>query len=363
MFKLVQCVTLGGCLEQADNMCVYSVNEKPLIGVSVVILNYNGSKFLRNLFESLSNQTFRDFEVVFVDNKSTDNSLQLLRKILSDRSLRHLSVKIIRNAINLGYSKGNNIGLEYTDGKYIVFLNNDTYVSQIWLEKLVKVMDIHPTIGACQSRLIQEQTGEVQTDGWLLDVFGMTQGAVFCRNSLQTVSKIPFYVSGASMIVRASALKKIDGFDPELFYGDFDLCWRLRLLGYDMAVALHSVCYHFGGVATKMLVSPVKAIYNHDCEVLRVLLKNYSMRNIVKRVPLSVIVMLIEATYFSLKYRNPLYIVAFLQALKWNLRKFGNTLVARSKIQNNRKVSDHEIENRMTDYSALLKRNGTVEIA
>jgi GT2 family glycosyltransferase len=323
--------------------------------VSIIILNYNGSRFLRDLFESLSNQTFGDFEVIFVDNKSTDNSLQLLNDFLSNERMKNLRIKIVKNSTNLGYCQGNNAGIRHAEGKYIVFLNNDTYVSRSWLEELVRVMDNHLSIGACQSRLIDIQTSKVQMDGRLLDVYGWSRRLILDRSDLP-ISIIPFYVSGASIIVKTSALLRIGGFDPELFAGDHDLCWRLRLLGYDMAVALHSICYHYGGVATKMLVSSVKSVYNHDKEMQRVLLKNYSIGNVFKRIPLSVIIMLVEATYFSFEYKNPLYLGSFLQALISNLRKLRDTFIARYQVQNDRKMSDREIEKKMLHYSVLLRK-------
>jgi hypothetical protein len=349
-------------LGQISFTYAYQCESAPLpIDVSVIILNYNGSRFLRNLFESLSNQTFTDFEVVFVDNNSTDDSLRLMNKILANEPTGRLHVKIIKNAANLGYCKGNNVGLKYGNGKYVVFLNNDTYVSTTWLEELVKVMDADPSIGACQSRLIRVRTGDVQMDGNLLDIYGWPQGLVFCRDDL-AVSEATFYVSGASMIVRRHALLRIGGFDTWLFFGDFDLCWRLRLLGYKMAVALRSICYHYGSVATNMLVSPVKSVYNQDREILRVFLKNYSTGNLIKRTPLSVILMIVEAAYLSFKYKNPLCLANFLKALVWNLRKLKYTLFARYQIQNGRNVSDSEIEKKMLRYPVLLTRRWTVEI-
>lgn len=329
---------------------------------SVIIVNYNGARFLKNLFESLANQTFKDFEIIFVDNKSTDNSLQLLQEILSNKFPKNLRVKILKNNKNIGYCKGNNVGLKLANGKYVVFLNNDTYVSKTWLEELVKVMETQPSIGACQSRLIKPQTGNIQADGWFLDVYGWTQGIIFRKNN-PAVSRIPFYVSGASMIIRKSALEKAGSFDEELFYGDFDLCWRLRLQGYHVAVALNSVCYHLGSIATKMLFPLFRSVYHHDREILRVILKNYSSRNILKKTPLSVVLTLVEAAYLSLKYKQPVFLSTPLQAVIWNLKMLKNTLMMRYQTQMDRKVFDSEIEKAMIRYPVLLTRKWAVEIA
>lgn len=340
------------------------LTDKPLcvhVKVSVITVNFNGSKFLTDFFKSLSNQTFKDFEVIFVDNNSTDDSLELLAKMLASQSMEELEVRIVKNPRNLGYCGGNNIALKYANGDYIIFLNNDTYVSPTWLEELVKVMHIDQFIGACQSRHIQAQTDKIQTDGWVLDKYGWSQQLIFHKDK-PSVSKAPFFVSGASMIVRKSALNRIRGFDSKLFYGDFDLCWRLKLLGYDMAVALQSIVYHYGGVATKMIVTPPEIVYNHDREILRVLLKNYSTINVIRRTPLSVIIMIVEATFMSFKYRSPFFLANFLRALKWNFRNFKDTLVARYQTQNDRKISDSEIERRMVNYPILLTRRTEVHL-
>jgi GT2 family glycosyltransferase len=330
--------------------------------VTVILLNYNGSRFLRDLFESLSMQTAKDYELVFVDNNSTDNSIQLLKDITSKHpGRRQFPVKLIQNKTNLGYCRGNNVGLENANAKYVVFLNNDTYLSETWLEELVKVMEAHPFVGACQSRLVFPQEGKVQADGWFLDKYGWSK-EVFVPNMNSAFSVVPFYVSGASMIVRKSALEKVDGFDSELSYGDFDLCWRLRLLGYNMAIAPGSVCYHYGSVTAKMLVSGAETVFRHDFEVLRVLLKNYSGGRIFRRIPASIVVMFLEAGFLSLRFRDFSYLSSPLKALVRNMRNLRSTLLMRQKIQNHRKISDREIEKKMLNYSAVISRRLVDEI-
>lgn len=323
--------------------------------VSIIIPNYNGERFIPHLFKTLCEQTYKKFEVIFVDNASTDHSLMLLENLLKKSPYNELNVRIIRNAVNLGFCQGNNIGLQFTHGKYVVFLNNDTYVSAKLLEKLVKVMDTHSSVGVCQSRIIWAQTGDIQTDGWLLDRYLWAQGLVF-NKSKSTISKIPFYASGASMIIRRLLLIQLGGFDQELFCGDYDLCWRLRLCGYDVATSLKSKCYHYGGIATNTLVPQIKLTFHSHQEMVRVFLKNYSTRNVIKRISQFMTLLFGQATYLSLKYKNPLYLVASFRALAWNLRKLSDTLLARSRVQRHRKVSDREIEDNMIRYCVLLSR-------
>ncbi len=304
----------------------------------------------------MSSQTFKDFEVIFVDNKSTDNSLSLLGEILQDEANRNLNVKTIKMKKNFGYCMGNNVGLKHANGEYVVFLNNDTYVASTWLAELVDVIIGDPSIGACQSRHIQPQTGTVHNDGWYLDRYCWTQ-RIILHPLDQKMSKVPFYVSGSCMIMRKADLDKLSGFDGELFFGDFDICWRLRLMGYEIAVAFNSLCFHFGSVATDMLHPKVNTFYFHCREMLRVLLKNYSTINVVRRIPVALVLMVGQTAYWTFKCRTPLFSMNLLKALIWNLQKFRDTFSCRLEIQNSRIPSDDKIDSSMLNYSVILTRS------
>lgn len=103
--------------------------------VSVIIINYNSKKYLDNLFDSLVKLKHSDFtfEIVVVDNASTDDSIEYLK---SKHYERQIPVKIVMSDVNRGFAGGNNFGVESAEGDYIVFLNNDTAVDEMWLEEL-----------------------------------------------------------------------------------------------------------------------------------------------------------------------------------------------------------------------------------
>ena len=224
------------------------------------------------------------------------------------------------------------------------------------MAELVDVIIGDPSIGACQSRHIQPQTGAVHNDGWCLDRYGCVQRII--QHPLdQKMSKVPFFLAGSCMIMRKADLDKLSGFDGELFFGDWDICWRLRLRGYEMAVAFNSLCFHFGSVATEMLYSKVNVFYFHCREVLRVLLKNYSTINVVRRIPAALVIMVGETAYWTFKCRTPLFSISLLKALIWNLQKFRNTFSCRLEIQNSRICSDDKIDSSMLNYSVTLTRS------
>ena len=111
----------------------YSMNTN--YDVSVVIINYNSKKYIDNLFESLIKLKHSDFtfQIVVVDNASTDDSIEYLESRHFDE---YIPVKIVKSDVNRGFAGGNNFGVKYSDSEYIVFLNNDTAVDEMWLENL-----------------------------------------------------------------------------------------------------------------------------------------------------------------------------------------------------------------------------------
>jgi len=98
--------------------------------VSIIIVNWNGKKWLTGCLSSLNKQTFRNFEIIIVDNGSTDNSAAFVRKNYSDAI-------IVKNSNNLDFSGGSNVGIKYSKGKYILFLNNDTVFKKDFLGNFI----------------------------------------------------------------------------------------------------------------------------------------------------------------------------------------------------------------------------------
>lgn len=323
--------------------------------VSIMILNYNGERFIPRLFKTLCGQTCMKFEVIFVDNASTDYSLTLLENLLKKSPYDELNVRLVRNAVNLGFCQGNNVGLKYANGKYVVFLNNDTYVSTTWLEELVRVMDMNRSIGVCQSRIVSAQTKEIQADGWTLDEFGGT-GAIMLSNFEGAFSTLPFYGAATSLIVRRDVLRVVGGFDPFLFSGDFDLCWRIRLLGYNVATAPRSVCYHYGQVATRALFNSAELRFSSDKEFMRVFLKNLSRNTLLPRLCRLIFRMSVVSTYCFFKEGSPIYLSSPLKAILWNLRMLHDTLSARGRIEKHRRVPRQEVERNILRGSIDLSR-------
>ncbi|MCX6731751.1 MAG: glycosyltransferase family 2 protein, partial [Candidatus Parcubacteria bacterium] len=136
---------------------------------SIIILNLNGERFLKDCFESLRGQTFKNFEIIFVDNGSADQSVLWVEK-------NYKEAKIIRNKANLGFAKANNQGFELTRGKYIITLNNDTRVEKSWLENLISAAEKNELAGMCASRIISmDGSGRIDSTGVNMCLDGMSR--------------------------------------------------------------------------------------------------------------------------------------------------------------------------------------------
>jgi len=147
-------------------------------------------------------------------------------------------------------------------------------------------------------------------------------------------------------------LEKLKGFDEQLFFGDKDLGWRTRLLGYKIATSLSSKCYHYAGQTVKKL--PSTEIFFQDYrERIYVMTKNYSLSRILIRVPISMSLMFLESIYLSLKSRKNV-IAMFMKAILWNLINLRCLMKERKKVKHNKVVSDKAIEKNMVSYPFFI---------
>lgn len=223
------------------------MDEKPL--VSIIIVNYNGERFLNECLSSVFRTKYPKFEVVFVDNASTDRSLDLVNKGFATNK----NFNIVRNSKNLGFGPANNVGFRHTRGDYIVFLNNDTSVDPEWLEILVDAMEKDRTIGLAQSLILNMDNRTVQTAGWLISDYCVFLYPVgLGREGYGDVFPDVFEIStamGTAMIAEREFLQEVGLFDPRYFwyYDDDYLSFRTWLAGKRVVTVSGSKVCHVGG--------------------------------------------------------------------------------------------------------------------
>ena len=210
--------------------------------VSIIIVNWNGLGHLPECLDSLDHQTFRDFEIVVVDNGSNDGSPEYLRA--------RPGVLLVTLPENVGFAAGNNAGLAVAKGEFIVTLNNDTKAEKGWLEHLVAVADAHPKAGMVASRILSyHEPDRIDSLGIAVCPDAMARGDFRGRHysglSIGAVQEI-LLPSACVALYRRAMLDEIGFFDPDFFAycEDTDLGLRGRLAGWGALLARDAVVYH-----------------------------------------------------------------------------------------------------------------------
>lgn len=238
--------------------------------VSVIIVTWNGREHLATCLDSLAGQTFRAFEVILVDNGSTDGSAEFVRE-------RYPWVRVVGLPENRGFAAGNNAGFAAAHGEYLVTLNNDTEAEPGWLAELVAVADLHPAAGMVASRICDfADRDRIDSLGVRICRDGMSRGSArlqrFSALSLGRVTGI-LLPSACVALYRRTMLAETGLFDEEFFAycEDTDLGLRGRLAGWGAVLARDAVVYHKYS-ATSGTFSPLKLYLverNHYWAVLK----------------------------------------------------------------------------------------------
>lgn len=310
---------------------------------SIIILNHNGEKELKECLPSLKKQTYKNFEVILVDNASTDNSVNFVKDNFP-------WVKIVKNSRNLGFCEGNNIGAKHAKGDYLIFLNQDTKVDDHWLEELMSTVTSDAFVGLCGCKILRFDGKTLDSIGAYIDIFGFPQtpeSVYRMDNHRQGTTMEVFIPSGPCFIIKRDVWKKIGGFDPLYFcyMENIDLGWRARLAGYKVVTNLRAIVYHKGGTITRKMRHAHKK-YLTERNTLRTLLKNYQISTLFQILPIHLTLLLLESiTYLFMG--NAQTAIACLQAVVWNVKKFKNTWCLHEEIQGYRVISDAIIQNKM----------------
>ncbi len=223
--------------------------------ISVVVLNWNGSRVIGQCLDSLREQTYRPLEVIVVDNASTDGSAELVKK-------KFPWVKLVVNEKNLGFGGGNNVGIQESKGSYIMMLNNDTRLDPACVEELKRAIEKDEKYGACASKILLEYEDN------LIDAAGIVvcpDGLSIGRGRLETGDLYDeevevFFASDCACLYRREMLEDIGLYDEDFFaYADeTDMGWRAQLRGWRCIYTPQARVYHFHS-ASSGAYSPFKA--------------------------------------------------------------------------------------------------------
>lgn len=218
------------------------------MGVSVVIPNYNGEKYLKKCLETLMEQSLKAEEIIIVDNNSSDSSIELINTYFKDK------VTLIRLEENTGFSVAVNVGIKHNKSEFVALLNNDTELDGEWLKSLYHAIKDNKKIFSCCSKMLRYDSRNIIDDvgdeytilGW-----AVKRGDGTISDKYNKYEEVFSSCAGAA-IYRSSIFEEIGYFDEEFFayLEDMDISYRAKVYGYKNYFCPNAKIYHIGSATS-----------------------------------------------------------------------------------------------------------------
>ena len=263
--------------------------------VSVVIPNFNGIAFLDSVLASLEGQTLSNFEVILVDNGSTDGSCSFV-------TANYPWVHLIELSENFGFCGAVNAGIRAAKAPYVLLLNNDTEVKEDFVEEMLAAIRRHKNAFSCGARMVQYHDRDRLDDvgnyycalGW-----SFARGRGKDIHAYETEDKIFSACAGAA-IYRKKIIEKIGYFDEEHFayLEDTDIGYRARIYGYENWYAPKAIVYHVGSGTSGSRYNQFKTRYSSRNNIY-LIYKNMPLLQIILNLPFLSVGFLIKFLFFA----------------------------------------------------------------
>lgn len=313
-------------------MRVNNIKENLLPFVSIIILNYNGKKFLDKCLTSISKISYPlgKLEVLLVDNASSDSSVSYVTK-------NYPWVQVVRLEKNYGFTGGNNAGVRIANGEYVVFLNNDVTVDREWLIELVKIALKYPDAITTSKSLFMLRPQIIDYVGAKATPIGRGFCIDFGRkdNNLEKSPKFVVQPYGASMLVKKSVFERIGEFDEDYFTSleDTDFGLRAWLYGYKIIFVPTSIFYHVGGGTGGWGKKTSNAMIFHGTKNSYLnILKNYDFKHVVQGISLSLLFYTLAMLFSFRDYRKS-ELLSIVQGHAWILSNLNKVVKKRLQIK------------------------------
>ncbi|KKQ46237.1 MAG: Glycosyltransferase, group 2 family protein [Candidatus Moranbacteria bacterium GW2011_GWC2_37_8] len=303
--------------------------------VSIIIVTYNGKKWLNRCLNSLYRQTYKNFEIILVDNCSTDGSIEHVKENYPD-------VIVIENRKNLGFGVANNIGIARSVGDIIFLMNNDTDAAPDMLEKML-IFKKETKFNIVGPRILNTEKKDTLNGKYLqLDILGAPGGP----------SDKLFYIEGCALMMSRRDFNVLGKFDEKYFMysEDTDLCWRAHLYRMTLGICDETHIVHYGGGSSletqarenERHTTSVNRRYWVESHNLRNLLKNYSIATLLWVLPLFVLQNICESFAYLLTGNIKMNLMIW-KSFLWNMMNISDTIKQRKIIQRERLVSDEKV--------------------
>ncbi|KYH30672.1 putative glycosyltransferase EpsJ [Clostridium tepidiprofundi DSM 19306] len=279
---------------------------------SIIIPNYNGEKYIKECIDSLYTQTFKDFEIIIVDNASIDNSCSIIESSYPE-------IKLIKNNENYGFSTAVNQGIKSAEGQFVVLLNNDTVVDEYWLENLVNCIDKDDKIFSVCSKMIRyNEKDKIDDAGDEYCILGWA----YKRGDGRPVynynkNKLVFSSCAGAAIYRKSVFKEIGYFDENFFayLEDVDISYRAKIHGYKNKFCSKAKVYHIGSATTGSKYNSFKVKLASRNNIYLVY-KNMPIVQLIINFPFLLIGYVIKLLFFIFKGYGKIYLGGTKEAFK-----------------------------------------------
>jgi GT2 family glycosyltransferase len=328
---------------------------------SIVIVTYNGQNHLQRCLSSVFNNLESSYEVIVVDNHSSDHTVIDIKK--SFRKFKN-KLTILELDNNYGPAYARNRGVAVAKGQLLAFLDNDTEVDKNWLITTKNTFLKNPKVGCIQAKLLLlSDKKKFDYAGDYLNQYGLlTHRATYGDQDFGQFNKQTtiFAAKSAGMFIRKKVFDQIGGFDEDYFIymEETDLCWRSWLAGYECLYLPTSIVYHEFSGSFKFLnhnLANFNLHFHGTKNYLLTNLKNLSTSNIFIIFPRLVFIYFGYSLYFLFRIQLKPFIYTIL-GIFWNLSNIINTLKKRRIIQSTRKLTDKQLFPLIFKKTSFIKK-------
>lgn len=236
--------------------------------LSIVILAWNNQKDLQDCIESIRDTNRAYYQLIIVDNGSTDNTAEYLANLSQNWDAKQAKLQVITNTQNLGYAAGNNIALEYLEGEYTLWLNQDIVVQENSIQNLVNFLNKNYKYTMLAPQL-QYPDGKIQKSCRQLPTLWHIFNSIFKfkwdDDFDYTQSQECEQPMASAIMIRTKIMQELGGFDAHpdywLFFNDVDLSKNLQSRNYKTYYLAEAKMYHNHGASTKKLWNIKKRLY------------------------------------------------------------------------------------------------------
>ena len=310
--------------------------------VSVIILNYNGREVLESCLDSVFATSYSPFEVIVVDNGSTDGSAEIARRRYSARH----NFRLLRKESNVGFCAGNNAGIRAARGEFLVLLNYDTVVDPNWLSELVTEAIRSGAAFGQPKILMLNNKRIINSTGLTIHVagFAILRGSGEIDVGQYDGLKEVYGVHGACIFASREAIEEVGLLDDNFFYlnEDTDWSWRALLMGLKSVYVPTALVYHEWGHALGS--RSITKFYYAERNRMIMILTNYSYRSLVLLLPVFILTEISTFGYCLFHKILHAKILAYADLLR--MRRY--IIQRRKLIQSKRRVPDRLLMNRFT---------------